>query len=207
MIIIRAPLLAICSADSVRLVVHPLGGKGDIRDIGSGNIGATNVLRSGSKVLALATLIADAVKGGLAVALIWRMGRYRRLCGGLAAFIGHLFPVWLDFKGGKGVAVFIGHSHHVALNRPHVPRRMGACRAGFPHVVTFCHYRFDIDCTVSCLTRRAIPQYSCSWWRCHMGASGKHCAAARQNGTENQQVDTLPNEKQIKWLGIKGLQP
>ena len=86
-----------------------IGGKGDIRDIGSGNIGATNVLRSGSKVLALATLIADAVKGSLAVALIWRLGGdTAAYVAGLAAFIGHLFPVWLDFKGGKGVAVFIG---------------------------------------------------------------------------------------------------
>ena len=91
------------------LLFTRLGGKGDIRDIGSGNIGATNVLRSGSKVLALATLIADAVKGGLAVALIWRMGSdTAAYVAGLAAFIGHLFPVWLDFKGGKGVAVFIG---------------------------------------------------------------------------------------------------
>lgn len=86
-----------------------LGGKGDIRDIGSGNIGATNVLRSGSKLLALATLLADALKGGLAVALIWRLGSdTAAYMAGLAAFIGHLFPVWLDFKGGKGVAVFIG---------------------------------------------------------------------------------------------------
>lgn len=91
------------------LLFTRLGGKGDIRDIGSGNIGATNVLRSGSKVLALATLIADAVKGGLAVALTWRMGSdTAAYMAGLAAFIGHLFPIWLDFKGGKGVAVFIG---------------------------------------------------------------------------------------------------
>ncbi len=91
------------------LLFTRLGGKGDIRDIGSGNIGATNVLRSGSKLLALATLLADALKGGLAVALIWRLGNdTAALMAGLAAFIGHLFPVWLDFKGGKGIAVFIG---------------------------------------------------------------------------------------------------
>ena len=91
------------------LLFTRLGGKGDIRDIGSGNIGATNVLRSGSKLLALATLLADALKGGLAVALIWRLGSdTAAYMAGLAAFIGHLFPVWLDFKGGKGVAVFIG---------------------------------------------------------------------------------------------------
>ncbi len=91
------------------LLFTRLGGKGDIRDIGSGNIGATNVLRSGSKLLALATLLADALKGGLAVALVWRLGSdTAALMAGMAAFIGHLFPVWLDFKGGKGIAVFIG---------------------------------------------------------------------------------------------------
>ena len=91
------------------LLFTRLGGKGDIRDIGSGNIGATNVLRSGSKLLALATLLADALKGSLAVALIWRLGSdTAAYMAAVAAFIGHLFPVWLDFKGGKGVAVFIG---------------------------------------------------------------------------------------------------
>jgi acyl phosphate:glycerol-3-phosphate acyltransferase len=91
------------------LLFTRFGGKGDIRNIGSGNIGATNVLRSGSKLLALATLLADALKGGLAVALVWRLGNdTAALMAGLAAFVGHLFPVWLDFKGGKGIAVFIG---------------------------------------------------------------------------------------------------
>lgn len=91
------------------LLFTRFGGKGDIRNIGSGNIGATNVLRSGSKLLALATLLADALKGGLAVALVWRLGNdTAALMAGLAAFAGHLFPVWLDFKGGKGIAVFIG---------------------------------------------------------------------------------------------------
>ena len=91
------------------LLFARFGGKGDIRNIGSGNIGATNVLRSGSKFLALATLLADALKGGLAVALVWRLGSdTAALMAGAAAFIGHLFPVWLDFKGGKGIAVFIG---------------------------------------------------------------------------------------------------
>jgi glycerol-3-phosphate acyltransferase PlsY len=91
------------------LIFTRFGGKGDIRDIGSGNIGATNVLRSGSKILALATLLADAAKGALAVALVWRLGNDQAaLFAGLAALVGHLFPVWLNFKGGKGVAVFIG---------------------------------------------------------------------------------------------------
>ena len=91
------------------LIFTRIGGKGDIRDIGSGNIGATNVLRSGSKLLALLTLLADATKGALAVALVWRLGNDQAaFFAGLAAFVGHLFPVWLNFKGGKGVAVFIG---------------------------------------------------------------------------------------------------
>ena len=108
-IILGAALGYLLGSIPFGLVFTRIGGRGDIRDIGSGNIGATNVLRSGSKVLALATLIADAVKGGLAVALIWRLGSdTAAYVAGLAAFIGHLFPVWLDFKGGKGVAVFIG---------------------------------------------------------------------------------------------------
>lgn len=91
------------------LLLTRLGGKGDIRDIGSGNIGATNVLRSGSKVLALLTLLADAAKGFVAVAVVWRFGNDQAAyLAGLAAFAGHLFPVWLEFKGGKGIAVFIG---------------------------------------------------------------------------------------------------
>ena len=108
-IILGAALGYLLGSIPFGLLFTRIGGKGDIRDIGSGNIGATNVLRSGSKVLALATLIADAVKGGLAVALIWRLGSdTAAYMAGLAAFIGHLFPIWLDFKGGKGVAVFIG---------------------------------------------------------------------------------------------------
>lgn len=108
-IILGAALGYLLGSIPFGLLFTRFGGKGDIRDIGSGNIGATNVLRSGSKALALATLIADAVKGGLAVALIWRLGSdTAAYMAGLAAFIGHLFPVWLDFKGGKGVAVFIG---------------------------------------------------------------------------------------------------
>ena len=91
------------------LLLTRFGGKGDIRDIGSGNIGATNVLRSGSKVLALLTLLADATKGFIAVSFVWSFGNDQAAyLAGLAAFAGHLFPVWLNFKGGKGIAVFIG---------------------------------------------------------------------------------------------------
>lgn len=84
-------------------------GQGDIRDIGSGNIGATNVLRTGNKLVALLTLLADAAKGSVAVMIAWRLvGDNAAAMAALASLIGHIFPVWLTFKGGKGVAVFIG---------------------------------------------------------------------------------------------------
>jgi glycerol-3-phosphate acyltransferase PlsY len=86
-----------------------LAGMGDIRRIGSGNIGATNVLRTGNKLLAGATLVCDMLKGTAAVLIAdqW-LGRDYALAAGLAAFLGHVFPVWLKFRGGKGVATFIG---------------------------------------------------------------------------------------------------
>jgi glycerol-3-phosphate acyltransferase PlsY len=84
-------------------------GLGDLRAIGSGNIGATNVLRTGHKGAAAATLVLDAAKGGVAV-LVARalLGEPAAMVAGLAAFLGHLFPVWLGFRGGKGVATFLG---------------------------------------------------------------------------------------------------
>jgi glycerol-3-phosphate acyltransferase PlsY len=86
-----------------------LGGAGDIRTIGSGNIGATNVLRTGRKGLALLTLIGDGGKGIAAVLLARHfLGETAAALAGGAAFLGHLFPVWLRFKGGKGVATFFG---------------------------------------------------------------------------------------------------
>jgi glycerol-3-phosphate acyltransferase PlsY len=82
---------------------------GDIRSIGSGNIGATNVLRTGNKKLAAITLLLDALKATLAAVVAWyAFGEEAGLLAGFAAFIGHLFPVWLGFKGGKGVATYIG---------------------------------------------------------------------------------------------------
>jgi acyl phosphate:glycerol-3-phosphate acyltransferase len=84
-------------------------GLGDLRRIGSGNIGATNVLRTGNKGAALATLLLDGGKGALAVLLArWLLAEDAAQVAGLAAFLGHLFPVWLGFKGGKGVATFLG---------------------------------------------------------------------------------------------------
>jgi len=81
---------------------------GDIRSIGSGNIGATNVLRTGNKPVALATLLLDGGKGTLAVLLASRFGETAALLAGFAAFCGHLFPIWLKFRGGKGVATGLG---------------------------------------------------------------------------------------------------
>jgi glycerol-3-phosphate acyltransferase PlsY len=84
-------------------------GLGDIRGIGSGNIGATNVLRTGNKSLAAATLLLDGLKGAAAVAVTWLLDdRGIALVAGLAAVLGHLFPIWLHFKGGKGAATGLG---------------------------------------------------------------------------------------------------
>lgn len=81
----------------------------DLRSIGSGNIGATNVLRTGRKDLAAATLLLDSFKAGLAALLFWHLfGRDAGLVAGAAAFVGHCYPVWLGFKGGKGVATYAG---------------------------------------------------------------------------------------------------
>jgi glycerol-3-phosphate acyltransferase PlsY len=100
------------------LVLTKAAGAGDVRQIGSGNIGATNVLRTGRKGLAAATLLLDALKGTVAVLVVYdltlRLGGHVPLALGLShiagvgALLGHLFPVWLGFKGGKGVATFVG---------------------------------------------------------------------------------------------------
>ncbi len=91
------------------LLLARLGGKGDIRDIGSGNIGATNVLRTGSKGLAALTLVLDCLKATAAILLaraLW--GPYVDFAAAAGAMIGHLYPLWLGFKGGKGVATLLG---------------------------------------------------------------------------------------------------
>lgn len=91
------------------MVVARMMGLGNLRDIGSGNIGATNVLRTGNKAAAFLTLLFDAGKGGVAVLLAghWFAQDAAQIAG-LCAFLGHLFPVWLRFNGGKGVATFLG---------------------------------------------------------------------------------------------------
>ena len=90
------------------VILTKFAGAGDLRSIGSGNIGATNVLRTGRKGLAAATLIGDALKGTLAVLVLARFGEVGALTAALFAVIGHMFPVWLGFKGGKGVATYLG---------------------------------------------------------------------------------------------------
>ncbi len=91
------------------VILTRAAGTGDVRNIGSGNIGATNVLRTGRKDLAIATLILDAGKGAVALLIARHLfGEAAGAIAGGAAFMGHLFPVWLGFKGGKGVATFFG---------------------------------------------------------------------------------------------------
>ena len=91
------------------LLLTRAAGLGDIRRIGSGNIGATNVLRTGNKGLAAATLLLDAAKGAAAVAIAaWYSGHDAVLWAGIGAILGHAFPIWLGFKGGKAVATFFG---------------------------------------------------------------------------------------------------
>jgi glycerol-3-phosphate acyltransferase PlsY len=90
------------------LILTRMAGLGDIRKIGSGNIGTTNVLRTGRKDIAALTLLADALKGTAAVLIASIWGADAALVAGLGAFLGHLFPVWLRFKGGKGVATYLG---------------------------------------------------------------------------------------------------
>jgi len=99
----------LCGSIPFGLVLTRLSGTPDIRSIGSGNIGATNVLRTGSKALAAATLAGDILKGTAAVAVTFAVfGHHAALYAALGAFLGHLFPVWLHFRGGKGVATYIG---------------------------------------------------------------------------------------------------
>jgi len=119
--VLSAPLIAALAVGYLLgsipfgLLLTRFAGLGDIRSIGSGNIGATNVLRTGNKGLAAATLVLDALKGTAAVLIAERLvgaptgyAIMASLYGGLGAFLGHIFPVWLGFRGGKGVATYIG---------------------------------------------------------------------------------------------------
>jgi acyl phosphate:glycerol-3-phosphate acyltransferase len=99
----------LCGTIPFGLILTKSAGLGDIRSIGSGNIGATNVLRTGNKKVAAATLLLDGLKGTVPALIAgWLFGPQAAILAGLAAFFGHLFPMWLGFKGGKGVATSIG---------------------------------------------------------------------------------------------------
>ena len=99
----------LCGSVPFGVILTRIAGAGDLRSIGSGNIGATNVLRTGRKGLAAATLLGDLLKGTVAVLIAKSyLGPDAALLAAVAAFLGHLSPVWLNFKGGKGVATFLG---------------------------------------------------------------------------------------------------
>lgn len=111
----------LCGSVPFGVILTRMTGAGDLRSIGSGNIGATNVLRTGRKGLAAATLLGDLLKGTVAVLFAKAsLGQDAALLAAVSAFYGHLFPVWLNFKGGKGVATFLG----VALAL-HLPSALG----------------------------------------------------------------------------------
>ena len=98
----------LCGSIPFGLLIPKLAGLGDVRNIGSGNIGATNVLRTGNKAVALCTLLADVMKGTIPVLVAAQWGPDMAIVAALGAFLGHVLPIWLKFKGGKGVATFIG---------------------------------------------------------------------------------------------------
>jgi len=98
----------LCGSIPFGVLLTGLAGAPDLRSIGSGNIGATNVLRTGRKGLAAATLLGDMLKGTVAVLIVHHYSENAAITAALGAFLGHLFPVWLGFKGGKGVATYIG---------------------------------------------------------------------------------------------------
>lgn len=117
------------------LLLTRMVGLGDIRSIGSGNIGATNVLRTGNKGIAIATLLLDAAKGAVPVLAAAYFNPAYAPVAGLAAFIGHCYPIWLSFKGGKGVATFLG-------------------------VIFALHYPVGFLCIASWLVVAALTRYS-----------------------------------------------
>lgn len=108
-VIIWAALGYLAGSIPFGFILAKWAGLGDVRSIGSGNIGATNVLRTGSKKIAALTLLADALKGAIPVLMAFSLGsEFSAIGAGLGALLGHLFPVWISFRGGKGVATFLG---------------------------------------------------------------------------------------------------
>jgi len=134
------------------LVLTRMAGMGDIRDIGSGNIGATNVLRTGNKPLALATLLLDSGKGAAAALILATFGPLAGLIGGGAAILGHNFPLWLKFKGGKGVATTLGVLVAIAW-----PVGLAACATWLLSALVF---RYSSLAALIALS--ASPFYA--WW-------------------------------------------
>ena len=134
------------------LVLTRLAGLGDIRDIGSGNIGATNVLRTGNKPLALATLLLDSGKGAAAALLLSSFDPLAGLIAGGGAILGHNFPVWLKFKGGKGVATTLGVLIAVAW-----PVGLGACATWLLAAAIFRYSSLS-----ALIALAAAPFYA--WW-------------------------------------------
>lgn len=144
------------------LVLTRAAGLGDIRKIGSGNIGATNVLRTGNKGLALATLLLDGGKGAVAVLLVrWFWGPDAAILAGAGAMLGHLFPVWLGFKGGKGVATTLG-----TLLAADFPVGLAACATWL--VVAFA---FRFSSLAALLAVAAAPIYA--WYLPLLWAPGE----------------------------------
>ncbi len=134
------------------LVLTRLAGLGDIRDIGSGNIGATNVLRTGNKPLAVATLLLDSGKGAAAALILATIDPLAGLIAGGGAILGHNFPVWLKFKGGKGVATTLGVLIAVAW-----PVGLAACATWLAAAAVFRYSSLS-----ALIALAAAPLYA--WW-------------------------------------------
>ncbi len=134
------------------LLVTRIAGLGDLRRIGSGNIGATNVLRTGHKGLAALTLLLDGGKGAAAVLIAAQWGPDQALSAALGAVLGHLFPVWLKFKGGKGVATTMGVLIAIAW-----PLGLAACATWLVVAALF-----RISSLAALLSLAAAPAYA--WW-------------------------------------------
>ncbi len=143
------------------LVTARIFGLGDIRKIGSGNIGATNVLRSGNKLAAFLTLVLDAGKGAVAV-LVARQFGGEALAGvaGLAAMLGHLYPVFLGFRGGKGVATFLGTLLALAF-----PVGLAACATWLAVALVF-----RISSLAALVAAALAPVYMLAWQHAHTAA-------------------------------------
>jgi glycerol-3-phosphate acyltransferase PlsY len=174
-----------CGSIPFGLLLTRAAGLGDIRGIGSGNIGATNVLRTGNRPLAAATLLLDGAKGAIPVLVAAQFGQTVMLCTGLAALLGHLFPVWLGFKGGKGVATGLG-----VLLGAFLPVGLIACAAWLSMA------RLSRYSSLSALTAFAVaPLAALAFGRWHLAVLAvviaalifwKHCAniSRLRSGTE-----------------------